>query len=488
MQHIDSKTSEDSFVLMVRNAVETAALENSICLPDNAKLLLAFSGGPDSTALLGAIAQIAQIAQQCSMQIHACHINHALRGAESDEDEKFCRELCQKWDIPLHVRQVQASNRSENDLRDLRYQQLAEVATELGARVCLTGHTLDDQIETMLFRLFRGTGPSGLLGIPVCRKLSERLFVMRPMLSLSRTECLAFLDRKGIEARIDSSNKEDCYSRNFIRNKILPLAESRFAGLKQHLEQLRKVIEADEALLSCLSKDAGLELSENTGRSDIWYVDQFNELPLSLRRRVIYQSLLQRKIETDFDRIESMLEMIDLDGESAITLNQFWEMRISGGEIKWINVLDTVPSPIEILDEISVPLRPEGLTFIHKLGLAIKMEQLDSAAGAVQLPGSHEHEMIGDLSTAGPLNIRLRKAGDQIQPLGMHCMVRLKKFLHTHKSNRTLTFGGRALVLANDNEVLWVPGCGLSQRIAVSNRPTHRISVMRLSPDDNAIC
>jgi tRNA(Ile)-lysidine synthase len=464
--------------------VETAALENSICLPNNTSLLVAFSGGPDSTALLAAVSEIAK---QCSLQVHACHINHSLRGDESDEDENFCRELCKQWNIPLHVRKVQTNNKSENDLRDLRYQQLAEVAGELGAKICLTGHTLDDQIETMLFRLFRGTGPSGLLGIPVCRRLSDKLFVLRPLLSLNRSDCQDFLDRRGVKARTDSSNKEDIYSRNFIRNKILPLAESRFSCLKQHLEQLRKVMEADEALLSCLSKDAALELSENSYLPDTWHVDQFNELPLSLRRRVLHQSLLQRKIECDFDRIESMLEMIDQDGDSAITLNQCWELRISSGEIKWVNLLDLSPD-IEEIEELSVPVQAEGLTFIHKLGLAIKMEKLDSQTDSITLPGSHEHEMVGDLSTVGPLMIRLRKAGDQIQPLGMKCMVRLKKFLHTHKTGRTLTFGGRALVLANDCEVLWVPGCGLSQRIAVSSKATHRISVMVLSPDDNAIC
>lgn len=485
MQHIDSKTSEDSFVLLVKNAVETAVLENSICLPHNSSLLVAFSGGPDSTALLAAVSQFAK---ESSLQVQACHINHALRGAESEEDEIFCRELCQQWHIPLHVRKLKPENKSENDLRDLRYQQLAEVASELGARICLTGHTLDDQIETMLFRLFRGTGPSGLLGIPVCRKINDKLFAVRPMLSLNRAECQAYLDRKGIHARLDSSNKENAYSRNFIRNEIIPLAEKRFSCLKQHLEQLRKVIEADEALLSCLSKDATLELAENTGRSDTWFADQFNELPLSLRRRVIHQSLLQRNIECDFDRIEAMLEMIDLDGESAITLNQTWEMRISGGEIKWIKLRDLVPAHPELIEELSVPLRPEGLTFVHKLGLAIKMEKLESALNMLKLPGSQEHEMIGDFSEVGPLMVRLRKAGDQIQPLGMNCMVRLKKFLHTHKSSQTLTFAGRALVLANENEVLWVPGCGLSQRIAVSNRATHRISVVVLSPDDNAIC
>lgn len=473
--------SEDSFTLAVKDALHLALTENSVAVPGTARLLLAFSGGPDSTALLAAMAQFAH---EHPFELHACHINHGLRGEESDGDEEYCRQICEKWQIPFHVEKLPGTCKAEADLRDLRYESLQRVAAKINSAICLTGHTLDDQVETMLFRLFRGTGPSGLLGIPACREISDKLIVLRPMLGLSRHDCLAFLQRQKISARLDSSNSDNSYSRNFIRNEVLPLIATRFGAVGEHMEQLRKVIEADEALLNCLSKDAALELMEASGSRDIWHVDEFSELPLSLRRRVLLDSFKQRKIECDFSRIETLLEMIDLDGEGASCLNEEWEIRLTQGELHWKNRLKKAPLAPE---DISIPIQSEGMTLIHKLGLAIRVEKVDEPE-RVRIPGAQELEVVGDLSAAGELLVRLREAGDKIQPLGMSCMVRLKKFLHTHKSTKTLSFGGRVLVLANQSEVLWVPGCGMSQRIAVCNRPTHRISLLRIAPDESTFC
>ena len=409
-----------------------------------------------------------------------------MRGEESEIDEEFCRNLCQLWRIPLYVERLQRPGRSEADLRKLRYERIEQISEKIGSKIFLTGHTLDDQVETMLFRLFRGTGPAGLLGIPPYRKVSEQLVVMRPMLSITKVDCMRFLARNGISARFDSSNQDDVYSRNFIRNQIMPLVETRFPGFAERAEQLRKVIEADESMLNCLSRDAELDLIDHSCQKDIWYLDEFNELPLSLRRRVLYESLKQRNIECEFARIETLLEMIDQDGEAAICLNQEWEIRLFRGELRWQKRLDK--RQVEEPCEISIPVRPEGLTLIHQLGLAIKVEKCDARARDVKIPGCQEHELVGDLSSVGNMTVRLRQAGDQIQPLGMGCMVRLKKFLHTHKSSKTLSFGGRVLVLANASEVLWVPGCGISQRIAIGDRATHRIHIMRIAPDQTSFC
>ncbi|MBX9687609.1 MAG: tRNA lysidine(34) synthetase TilS [Candidatus Obscuribacterales bacterium] len=480
--HFDLKaTREDSFTLAVNHGLYSTFAENSIPVPN--RLLVAFSGGPDSTALLIALNSFAKVNR---IDLQACHVNHGLRGEESDQDEEFCRSICKSLDIALHVERINAASSSEAQLRKVRYEALALVAARIQSKACITGHTLDDQVETMLFRLFRGTGPTGFLGIPAFRRVSDRFILIRPLLNLGRADCLAFLERLKIEARIDSSNNDNSYSRNFIRNQILPLVETRFPGYRERIDQLRRVMDGDETLLNCLSQDAVLGLGEFNPSENVWSLDQFNELPLSLRRRVLYQSFRKRGIENEFARIESMLELIDLDGESAVCLNEEWEIRISHGELHWRNRLDICESAE--LPEIAVPLRSDGTTLIHKLGLAIRVERVDDEPDSIKLPGSQDLEFVGDLSEVGQLIMRLRAAGDQIQPLGMSCMVRLKKFLHTHKSSKTLSFGGRVLVMANDNEVLWVPGCGISQRIAVGKKATHRISVMRIAPDDSAVC
>lgn len=479
----DPRSDSDSFTLSVSQALATILTDRSISLKSSNRILVAFSGGPDSTALLEALLPFAK---SNSVELHACHINHGLRGEESDGDEEFCKQLCQSKNIPLHTEKLNGCGRSEAELRAARYESIKRIAELNSSGICLTGHTLDDQIETMLFRLFRGTGPAGLLGIPNFRRLSDKLVLLRPMLALSRTDCTSYLDRQRIVARKDSSNEDECYSRNYIRNRILPLIESRFGGFNQHMEQLRKVIEADESLLSGLSQNATIELNESSTGNNLWLVDKFNELPLSLRRRVLHDGLKERRIEGDFAKIESMLEMIDLDGSGAMTLNEHWQIRLFQGEIQWQSSLDK-PKEEEV-EDFTVDVRLEGMTFIHRLGLVLKMERVDKSVDSLSFPGSQEHELIGDLSSAGDIKIRLREAGDQIQPLGMSCMVRLKKFLHTHKSTKTLSFGGRVLLLANENEVLWVPGCGMSQRIAIGKKATHRISLMRISPDEGSVC
>jgi len=322
----DPKTQrEDSFTVAVKDALNQLMADHSIVWPASAPLLVAFSGGPDSTALLAALLAYAE---EYGLKLHVCHINHGLRGEESDGDEEFCRQLCQQWELPLHVEKLESPGRSEADLRNYRYERLANIAMQIGAAYCLTGHTLDDQVETMLFRMFRGTGPSGLIGIPPFRRVSNSLAVLRPMLGISRIECLRFLARKGVSARFDSSNDDDIYSRNFIRNQIFPLVEKRFPGYRDRMEQLRKVIEADDSLLNCLTNDAIVQLTDHSGCRDVWHLDEFNELPLSLRRRVLYEALRQRNIDYDFARIEALLEMIDLDGDSAVCLSEEWEIRL----------------------------------------------------------------------------------------------------------------------------------------------------------------
>lgn len=478
-----SSKVDDEFELAVCSQLEDIILDRSISLKPGHKIMVSFSGGPDSTALLRAMQSFCK---KTHTELHACHINHGIRGEESDADEQFCKAFCDEHKIIIHSEKLEGCGRAEAELRATRYTHIQAIAEHQKCGIVLTGHTLDDQVETMLFRLFRGTGPSGLLGIPIFRALSERVVVLRPLLNLSRVDCEAYLKRVSIIARKDSSNADESYSRNYIRHRIIPLIDNKFPGFRQHANQLRKVIEADEALLAGLSQDAGFELIEN-GNPDSWTIDKFNELPLSLRRRVMRDALRARKIECDFATIESALDMIDLDGSGAISLNENWELRIANGEIEWQDRLDK-PVDQVLFGELSVDVKNEGLTFLHSLGLAFKMEKLELPASKINFPGSQEHEAIVNLSNVGQLKIRLREAGDQIHPLGMNCMVRLKKFLHTHKSTKTLSFGGRVLVLANNDEVIWVPGCGISQRVAISDRATHRISLMRISPDEGSIC
>ena len=467
----------------------------SYCVSPDDKILVAISGGADSTALL---AWAVCYAEDRSLELHACHVNHNLRGLESDEDENFCKELCSRWGVTLHVERVTSEDLSgkrtgecqisEAQLRDLRYKYLESIASKIGALLCMTGHTMDDQVETLLFRLFRGTGPTGMLGIKAVRKFSDKLQIIRPLLYIRRLDCQNFLERIGISARSDSSNADNGYSRNFIRNEIIPLIEKRFGGFVDRVENLRKLMEGDEQLLQCLSRDAYSNLREGTDSPLVWNLDEFNELPLSLRRRVIYDALKDQRIDYDYARIESLLELIDVDGAGALSLNEFWELRVADGLIRWRRRgLKSVGDERPV--DFSMGLK-EGSNMLLRLGLSLRLEKVDIPYDAICFPESCEMTIMANLNSIdfAELKLRHRQPGDQIQPLGMSQPVRLKKFLHTHKSTQTLSFGGRALVLSDNSEVLWVPGCGISQKIAVRDRATHRITVNRIAPDPVSYC
>jgi tRNA(Ile)-lysidine synthase len=183
--------------------------------------VVAISGGPDSVALAAACRSL--LASGRITRLHLAHVNHGLRGAESDEDERFVRELAGSWSLPLVVaRREIAGSGIEEAARDARYEWLTATAREVSAEWIATGHTADDQAETVLHRLVRGTGLSGLSGIAPVRMLSEWVALVRPLLDVKRSDLLAFLAAEGISYRVDSSNADVRFTRNRIRHELLP--------------------------------------------------------------------------------------------------------------------------------------------------------------------------------------------------------------------------------------------------------------------------
>ncbi|MFQ3652238.1 MAG: tRNA lysidine(34) synthetase TilS [Gemmataceae bacterium] len=183
-------------------------------------LLLAVSGGPDSVALLRALAPLGEV--------QVAHLNHRLRGADSDADEAFVRNLCETWTIPCHTHALDIAALAEGDnleavARRERYAWLAALAQALQLPMVATGHTASDQAETVLHRLLRGTGLEGLRGIATARPLAEGVTLVRPLLSVSRGEVLEYLAQIGQSARHDASNDDLSLTRNRLRQLLLPL-------------------------------------------------------------------------------------------------------------------------------------------------------------------------------------------------------------------------------------------------------------------------
>lgn len=207
--------------------------------------VVAVSGGADSVALLRALVE-------CGAKVVAGHVNHQLRGDESDGDEQFVVELANSLGIPVRAHRVNVTalgGNVESTARRIRYEWLTSVASELGASWITTGHTADDQAETVLHRLIRGTGLQGLRGIaPVRVRAPTRgaLFqghplwvpLLRPLLTVPRTDLLDYLTTLNQTFRTDSTNADTTFTRNRIRAELLPLLRTFNPGIVDVLGRL----------------------------------------------------------------------------------------------------------------------------------------------------------------------------------------------------------------------------------------------------------
>jgi len=189
--------------------------------------LVALSGGADSVALLRAMLA-AKTAAGGSGRICAAHFNHGLRSS-ADEDERFVEQLCTHFDTPLNIGRAesslaaQAADGVEAAAREQRYAFLLRAAEHFGARWVVTAHTADDQAETILHRVLRGSGVAGLAGIPRLRPLSEAVVIARPLLDCTRAEVVQYLSDLQQPHQEDESNQDVSFTRNRLRHQLLPL-------------------------------------------------------------------------------------------------------------------------------------------------------------------------------------------------------------------------------------------------------------------------
>jgi tRNA(Ile)-lysidine synthetase-like protein len=216
-------------------------------VPEGERVALGVSGGADSLALLQAAARLARRDKRPPWKFLAIHVDHGVR-PDSAEDAAFVRERCAALSVDCAIETRQASpGASEESLRELRYAAFAEAMTQAGARFLALAHHRDDQAETLLHRLIRGTGPEGLAGMA---PQTERggLILLRPFLDLSREDLRAILAREGISWREDASNADARFTRNRVRGELIPLLQDAFnPRVAERLADLARQCDADRA-------------------------------------------------------------------------------------------------------------------------------------------------------------------------------------------------------------------------------------------------
>jgi len=206
------------------------------------RLLVAVSGGADSVALLHAL-------RSQPYRLFVGHVDHQLR-KNSHRDARFVQALADQWDIPCRIVKVDVKARKkqhdetwEEAARYLRYNALQHLAQRWKCQAVVTAHTADDQIETILMNVFRGAGPAGLSGMPENRPLHARsaIRLWRPLLQTRRTELRNYLSQHKLKWKEDASNKNQHFTRNYLRLSVLPLLERRFPGIGARLLKMAKI-------------------------------------------------------------------------------------------------------------------------------------------------------------------------------------------------------------------------------------------------------
>lgn len=251
-------------------------------------LCIAYSGGPDSTALLSLLKSIQS---ELLLDLRAVYIDHGLRThAEREQELGIVRSLCSFLDIPLYIkflppgyisRQDNEQLGTEASARVYRYAFLQKIAEIVGSRFTALGHTFDDQIETVLMRCFQGSGPEGLKGIS-----SQTDWLWRPFLNISKTELQDYLSQSSLDYSLDSSNTNSAYTRNYLRHTLLPGIREAFPGVDRALQTLADKMAAVDEVLS--EREHSLpEIRRSDTLADYPY-DDFIKLPLYMRVRLLY--------------------------------------------------------------------------------------------------------------------------------------------------------------------------------------------------------
>jgi tRNA(Ile)-lysidine synthetase-like protein len=265
--------SERPEPVLVGKIAETIAKHRLIETKD--LVLVAVSGGPDSTALLVALHTL-------GYRVHAAHLNHLLR-EEARGDAKFVEALCRERGIPVTLGEVDVAAARATDgggvqevARALRYEFLERIADEAGAMAIATAHTRDDRAETVMLNIVRGSGPDGLRGIPY-----RRGRIVRPLLDASRAEIEAYCDAQGIEPRRDASNESNKYARNEVRNVLFPYLRDRFnANVTDALLRLSDIASAEGELLEEIA-------AKWLGGAKQLFVLELARQPVAIQRRIV---------------------------------------------------------------------------------------------------------------------------------------------------------------------------------------------------------
>jgi tRNA(Ile)-lysidine synthase len=423
-------------------------------------LLVGLSGGPDSVVLLLAAKTWAQ---DRNRQIAAAHLNHRLRGSEADSDAAFCADLCEKLGLRFFLREDDprplARSRGagvEEAARVLRHDFFQTILAENHDLHCVaTGHHRDDQVETVIMRLFRGTGPDGMAGI---RPVSSS--VIHPLLHLTRSEILVWLEEQGQPWRTDASNRDGDNTRSRLRRELLPLVRSIFGeGASSNPARLADLWENDLSLLERMTSQSLAELGEEPPGTSGLPVDKLLALHPGLAGRNLRRWLTAHQ-GIDPSRLESVHLMNILawlrEGVSGTALDLPGGFRLTR-DFNSLRVMNT--------NEKSAPMRNAGdfRILVSKVDTPKDPESYGRAEGNGEQTGPETWNLTTPSAVLkGNLRVRNWRQGDRLQPLGLDGT---RKLSDLFREQRIATAERPDVLVVEDDEgIIWVVGLARAER------------------------
>ncbi len=421
------------------------------------KILVALSGGPDSVFLLNLLIKHKR---RFKIEIALIHINHKLRGKDSTEDEKFCKLLAESLSIPIHIyrKDIKAFSKKnkisiEEAGREIRYSLFESTANKFGYTKIATAHNCSDNAETVFLNLIKGTGLKGISGIPEARGN-----IIRPILNVSKEDIISYLNKNEIKYRIDKSNYENDYERNFIRNEIFPLLKKR----------LNPALENSIFISSEVFKEIYLfvqkEMENFPEFSPKFFKDKliFSVKALLSVKKEIRSEFLKRHFEKHFGfrpsfrDLKKILSIADKDTNEREELSQNFSVIKDRDEIiilskSYSKAKNPSGSELEIL--------PDDKNKI------LSITEINSVPP--KYASNKMTEYISGDKASDKFILRKWKYGDRFFPLGLKGSKKISDFLNEQKISPLKKKD--QFVLTNKGKIVWVVGIRIDDRFKITN-------------------
>ena len=443
-------------------------------LREGDRVLVALSGGPDSVALLLALRELEE---SLSLRLCAAHVNHQLRGSESDQDEQFVRRFCQQSGIPLEIKRVntpqvirKSGENLESCARRLRYDFLFQLAQKENHRVA-TGHTLNDQAETFLMKMVRGAGPGGLSGIYPLRvnrigtaKEPISVTVVRPLLETQRQEVLDYLADQNQTYRVDLSNQDLSFDRNWVRQELIPLLRERLnPALLETFQRTTELFREVESFLTHQGKEAFQRCRPGEHPETRLRIEELKSLPAILQKEVVRQAIAASKgdlRDITLKHIEEVLQVSRTPSGKETHLPGGLKVQREFGDLRF--TLESPPG------SFSYQLEVPGEVYVKEVD---KYVEARTRYARREKERKREREKEAEKEKEGERNrvesvlvkwrgesltIRNRRPGDVYRTSLKSEEKKLKELFQKNRIPKSQR--DKLVIVEGDNEIIWVEG------------------------------